>query len=165
MAKGPVYRVMFRRRREGKTNYRKRLALLKSGKPRAVVRITNRRVIVQFVEYALSGDRVLVTVTSDMLKKFGWNHAVKNLPAAYLTGYYAGKLAQKKGVSEAVLDMGLFTNTPGNRVYSALKGMLDAGIDIPHGEEVLPAEERVRGEHMGPEIPKMFESVLKNLEA
>lgn len=165
MAKGPIYRVMFRRRREGKTDYRKRLALLKSGKPRAIVRVSNKRITVQFVDYNPSGDRVIVNVTSDVLKKYGWDHAVKNMPAAYLTGYHAGKLALSKNIKEAVLDMGMQTNTPGNRIYSVLKGLLDAGVDIPHGEAVLPPEERVRGEHIGPDVPKKFEDVLKNLEA
>ncbi|EQD30588.1 50S ribosomal protein L18P, partial [mine drainage metagenome] len=37
MSTGPRYRVAFRRRREGKTDYRARLRLLKSDRPRAVV--------------------------------------------------------------------------------------------------------------------------------
>ena len=40
-ATGPTYTVPFKRRRENLTNYAKRLALLKSMKPRMVVRKSN----------------------------------------------------------------------------------------------------------------------------
>ena len=72
MAKGPRYKVPLRRRREGKTNYRKRLKLLLSGRPRLVVRVTNNRVIAQIVEYDPKGDKVVVGVDSSMLREYGW---------------------------------------------------------------------------------------------
>jgi len=164
MARNAIYRVKMRRRREGKTNYRKRLAYLKSGKPRAVVRKTLRYIIVQIVEYHDDGDKILVGVTSSHLKKYGWNGSFKNTPAAYLTGYLAGKLALKKGINEAVLDIGLQSPVKGSRVFAALKGLVDAGLDVPHSEEVYPSEDRIKGEHISEEIAKMFEEVKAKME-
>jgi len=46
-AKGPSYVVYYRRRREGKTDYAKRLALVKSGKTRMVVRRSNKGLVIQ----------------------------------------------------------------------------------------------------------------------
>lgn len=148
MARSGRYKVKFRRRREGKTDYLKRLALLKSRKPRAVVRKTNRYIIVQFVEFREEGDRVIAYAFSKELEKYGWMYGGKNLPAAYLTGYLAALRAKRAGVTEAILDIGRFTSTKGSRLYAALKGILDAGIRIPHSDEILPSEERIRGEHI-----------------
>jgi len=148
VARSGRYKVKFRRRREGKTDYRKRLALLKSGLPRLVVRRTNRHVIVQVVEYAPHGDRVLAYAFSKELRKFGWDYSLKSTPAAYLTGYLAALRAKKAGVERAVLDLGRQASTPGSRLYAALKGAVDAGLDVPHGEEVLPDDSRIRGEHI-----------------
>ncbi len=163
MARNVIYRVKMRRRREGKTDYRKRLALLKSGKPRAVVRKTLRYIIVQIVEYNEDGDRILVGVNSSHLKKYGWKGSFKNTPAAYLTGFLAGKLALSKGIEEAVLDIGLQSSVKGSRVYAALKGMVDAGLDVPHSEEVYPSEDRIRGEHISEDVAKMFDEVKSKL--
>ena len=57
----------FSRRRKGVTNYRKRLALLKSGLPRAVVRFTNAKVMVQITNFEGKGDRVLACASSSDL--------------------------------------------------------------------------------------------------
>jgi len=148
LARSGRYRVKFRRRREGKTDYRRRLALLKSGLPRMVVRKTNRYVIVQFVEAKLDGDRVLAHAFSRELSRYGWPYSGKCLPAAYLTGLLAGYRALRAGIKRAVLDIGRHPSTRGGRLYAALKGALDAGVEVPHGEEILPDEERIRGEHI-----------------
>ncbi len=164
MAKNAIYRVKMRRRREGKTDYHNRLALLKSGKPRAVVRKTLKYIIVQIAEYHEDGDRILVGVTSKKLKDYGWKGSFKNTPAAYLTGYLAGKMTLKKGIKEAVLDIGLQRPVEGSKIFAVLKGMLDAGLDIPHGEGIFPSEERIQGLHISEELGKMFESVKAKME-
>lgn len=148
LARGPRYKVPLRRRREGKTNYRKRLKLLLSRKPRLVVRITNRRVIAQIVEYAPEGDRVVVGVDSAMLREFGWKGDLNNTPAAYLTGILIAKKALQKGIGEAVLDIGLHTPTRGSRVFAVLRGAVEGGLKVPHSDEVLPDDSRIRGEHI-----------------
>ena len=164
MAHSPTYKVKFRRRREGVTNYRKRLKLLYSGLPRAVVRKTNTRIIVHIVEYAEKGDRTLVYFSSDLLKKYGWELPHRNIPSAYLTGYVVGALALKKGIDSAVLDIGLHRPTKGAKVFAALKGMVDAGLDIPHSEEILPDESRIKGVHIDSRFPEMFEKVLNAIK-
>lgn len=72
MAKGPNYKVKFRRRREGKTNYYKRYVYVLSGKIRLVVRITNKYVIAQVVKIAPKGDVVIVAAHSiELVKNLG----------------------------------------------------------------------------------------------
>ena len=166
MAHGPRYRVMFRRRREGKTDYRKRLGLLRANIPRAVVRFSNKNVIVQMIEYDSKGDEILVKAYSQELKKFGWNHqSTANTPAAYLTGYLAGSRALKKDIKKVNLDAGLNTITKGGKMFGALKGMIDAGLEIPHSDEILPSEERVMGKHINDSLPELVKKVKKSMEA
>lgn len=165
MAEGPRYRVNFRRRREGRTDYRQRQRLLRGRVPRAVVRLSLKNANVQFITYDEKGDKVLAAATSKELPKLGWTGATGNLPAAYLTGYLAGKRASQNGVEEAVLDIGLKGPARGSAVFAALKGMLDAGIAIPHGEEVLPTEERINGAHIDENMGKMIEEVKSRMEA
>ena len=150
--------VHFKRRMEKKTNYVKRLALLKSEKTRLVIRKSLSNISIQFVNFKPSGDETIASAVSSELKKFGW---VKggNIPAAYLTGLLAGKKAKEKNIKEAVLDLGLQTSTKGSRLYAALKGVLDAGIIIPHSKEILPSEERIKGKHISEEMSKQFEDV------
>lgn len=158
MATSPRTRVPFRRRREGRTNYRTRLALLKSQETRLVVRRTNGNVIVQFVDWTQTGDAVKATAVAQELKKMGWEGSPKNTPAAYLTGLLAGKRAAEAGVESAVLDIGRHTPTKGSRVFAALKGVLDAGIEVPHGgEDIYPSEERLNGAFL--ELESNFDAV------
>jgi large subunit ribosomal protein L18 len=164
MARGPRYHVEFRRRRLGKTDFRLRKKLIASGKPRAVVRCSTRNTTVQFINFDLQGDLVMATATTSELGKLGWDKATGNTPSAYLVGYLAGKRAAEKGITQAILDIGLRAPTRGSKVFAALKGMLDAGIDIPHSEDILPSEERISGSHINEEIPKIFESVINKIK-
>ncbi len=145
---GPLYRVPFRRRREMKTDYRQRKRLLKSGKIRFVARPSNKQVLVQFVESKIGGDQTFVQVRSNELKNHGWDIATSNLPAAYLTGYLAGKKALKSKIKAAILDVGTFAVNPGTRMFATLKGVVDAGIAIPYNDKMMPSEDRIRGEHI-----------------
>ncbi len=148
MANGPRYSVPFRRRREGRTDYKSRLGLVRSGKHRAVVRISNMYVYVQIVESRPSGDGVLASASSRELAGLGWKAGAKNLPAAYLTGILAGRRAVAKGLKEVILDMGLRSSTKGSRVYAGMKGLIDGGLQIPHSEKVLPSSDRLAGAHI-----------------
>ncbi len=165
MAEGPRYRVPFRRRREGRTNYRQRQRLLRARIPRAVVRLSLRNASVQFIAFDPTGDKVLAQASSLELADMGWTGAAGNIPATYLTGYLAGKRAMANGVEEAVLDIGLKVPVKGSNVFAALKGLLDAGVDIPHDESVIPAEDRLKGKHINEGIEKMIEEVKSRMEA
>ena len=148
MATGPRYHVPFRRRREGKTNYHKRLGLLLSKRPRVVVRKSGRNLIVQLVEHNTAGDKTLTSASALDLKKVGYKGSTGNIPAAYLTGVLFARRALAAGYSNGVLDLGLNANSRGSRIYAALLGAVDAGLDIPLSREPLPTNERARGEHI-----------------
>lgn len=164
MAKGPRYRVAFRRRQEGKTDYRYRVKLLQCGLPRAVVRNSSKNTMVQFVQYNAGGDSILASATSGDLSRYDWKQSRSNVPAAYLTGFLAGKRALKKGIDKAVLDIGLKIPTKGAKVFASLKGMLDAGLKIPYDEKILPTQERIEGAHISDEMKKKFEETKIKIE-
>lgn len=147
MAWKTTFKTKPRRRREGKTNYAKRLALLKSRVPRLVVRVKNSLVVAQVVNYAEKGDQTVVNTTSLELKKHGYKGHLGNAAAAYLTGFLCGLKALKKKVNEAVLDTGLHSNVRGSNIYAALQGAVDAGLKIPHSPEAF-VQERALGKHI-----------------
>jgi len=148
MATGPRYTVPMRRRREARTDYHQRLRLLKSGKPRLVARKSNRHVRAQLITTGPNGDRTLASAVSGDLADHGWEAPTGNLPAAYLTGLLAGRRAVAADIEEAVLDIGLNTATPGNKVFAVQEGAIDAGLEVPHSESVFADWERTRGEHI-----------------
>ena len=149
MATGPRYRVPFRRRREGKTNYRSRRALVLSRVPRLVVRLSLKHAIVQVIEAESIGDKVLVSAHSNELAKaYGWLSNRGNIPSAYLTGLLCGFKAMANGVDKAFLDIGLHIPSKGTRIFAALKGAVDAGVEVPHSEDILPDEGRISGKHI-----------------
>ena len=138
--------IPYRRKREGKTNYTKRLKLLLSKKPRLVVRLTNTQVIAQLIEFSIKGDKVLVGVNSSSLKELGWNYSFKNRPAAYLTGLLLGKKAIGKGLEGAILDTGFKLLLKKGRLTAFFKGVIDSGLSVPYGsEEIFPDEETIAG--------------------
>ena len=148
MARGATYKVQFKRRREGKTNYNKRYKLVDLEKTRMVVRITSNHTITQLVKIGENGDETLVSATSKNLKEFGWLGNGKNTSAAYLTGYLFGKKALNKGYDETILDIGIQPSIKGTKIYAVLKGALDTGLYIPHNDSILPDDTRIRGEHI-----------------
>ncbi|BBL67528.1 50S ribosomal protein L18 [Methanoculleus chikugoensis] len=165
MATGPRYFVPFRRRHEGKTDYYKRMSLLSSGTPRMVVRKTNRQIIVQLVVPEIEGDRTLVAAYSTELAGYGYEGSTASTPAAYLTGMLFAVKALKEGYDEAILDIGLARAKPGARVFAALKGAVDAGLDVPYGESILPDEERLKGAHIVEFAPEQAGDLVANVEA
>ncbi|MFH0868887.1 MAG: 50S ribosomal protein L18 [archaeon] len=154
MAKGPRYAVHFRRRREGKTNYSKRLKMLRARMPRLVVRRSNKYITIQLIEYSPKGDKTLVTAHSSELQSLGWKHCMKNTPAAYLTGLIAARKAHEKKIKTAILDIGLYTPSKGTKLFAALKGAVDGGLEINYGAEVLPDEKRISGHHIAEWLKK-----------
>lgn len=153
--------VPFRRKRKGLTNYKKRLKLLLSGKRRLVIRKSLNNILAQVVEYTPTGDKVVLSSHSSELNKFGWKASKGSIPGAYLTGLLLGKKAKEKGLNDFILDIGFNKSAKGGRVYAALKGVFDCGINVPHSEEILPSEDRIRGEH----IKKYAALVKKDSEA
>jgi len=122
--------------------------LVRSGKPRAIVRLTNQYVTVQVAEATPKGDLVKASASSKELSKMGWKGGQGNLPAAYLTGALAARRAVAGGVKEAILDIGLRGPTKGSKIFAALKGLADSGFAVPHSDELLPPMDRINGSHI-----------------
>ena len=165
MATGPRYFVQFRRRREGKTDYYKRLKLIVSDKPRMVVRKSNKHITCQLVDAKLEGDCTFVAAHSSELAKYGYKGATGNTPAAYLTGMLFAVKAINAGYKEAILDIGLHRPRQGAKVFAALKGAVAAGLDVPHSEDILPADERVKGNVIVEYAPDRAGDLVSNVEA
>jgi len=157
--------VYYRRKREGRTDYKVRLTLLKSRTPRLVIRKSNKHLLLQVVTYDPDGDHIVTTVTSKMLEKFGWTRATANTPAAYLTGLLLAKRLKdaKKAPERMIVDIGLQKHRAGSRMYAAVKALCDAGIEVACGAEAFPSDARIAGTHLGEDAAKLFEVVKKKL--
>ncbi len=153
--------IPFRRKLEGKTNYIKRLALLKSGRSRLVLRKSLNTVIAQVVEYKPQGDSILISATSKELKKFGWKGHTGNIPSAYLTGFLIGTKANKMKIKDAIVDTGLRAPIRGGRVFAAMKGALDAGMELNCGQEAFPKPDRISGKHIADYASKIKNDAQK----
>jgi large subunit ribosomal protein L18 len=154
----------FKRKLQGKTNYKKRLELLKSHMLRVVVRKSLKNITVQAIEYHPEGDKTLFTVTSKELKDHGWKGYGKNTSAGYLIGYLFGMKAQQKNIKEAILDQGLYPTRQGTVTFSVLKGLVDSGMQIPHNPKIFPHEDRIKGKHISEDIMKQFETVKAHIQ-
>ncbi|XP_052180341.1 60S ribosomal protein L5-like [Diospyros lotus] len=162
------FQVKFKRRREGKTDYRARIRLINQDKNkyntpkyRFVVRFTNKNILAQITSASIAGDIVLAAAYAHELPHYGLEVGLTNYAAAYCTGLllarrvlkmlemdveYEGNVeatgedfyvepAESRRPFRALLDVGLIRTTTGNRVFGALKGALDGGLDIPHSEK------------------------------
>ncbi|XP_073003050.1 large ribosomal subunit protein uL18-like [Typha latifolia] len=162
------FQVKFKRRRQGKTDYRARIRLINQDKNkyntpkyRFVVRFTNKDITAQIISASIAGDLVLAAAYSHELPHFGLEVGLTNYAAAYCTGLlvarrvlkmlemdeeYEGNVeatgedfsvepAESRRPFRALLDVGLVRTTTGNRVFGALKGALDGGLDIPHSDK------------------------------
>ena len=165
MATGPRYKVAFRRRRECRTDYYARRRLLRSHEARAVVRRSNKNITIQFAEFGMEGDKIMASATTNELVKMGWEYSCSSIPAAYLVGYLAGKNALKAGIEYAVLDIGMQNPKYGGVLFAVAKGMLDAGLEVPCGEDVLPAEDRIYGKHIDDSIEEAVGRMIEQMEA
>ena len=123
-------------------------------------------IYVQIVDYKLKGDVTVASANSRELKKYGWTHGTKNLPAAYLTGLLLGQKAKKLKIKEVILDLGRYTKMDGSRIYSAVKGLADAGtLQFSYDDKIFPNEKRLSGEHILKEkgLSSDFEKVKKKI--
>jgi large subunit ribosomal protein L18 len=161
MAHGSRYKLAFKRRKDGKTNYNARLKIIGLEKSRMVVRITNSHTIAQIVNIKSQGDETIVSAHSKELENLGWKGSGKNTSAAYLTGFLCGKRALKEGIDEATLDIGLKSSIRGSKVFAVLKGAVDAGLNIPHNDVILPDDERINGSNLAQYAQSLNETELK----
>lgn len=135
-----------KRIRTHKTNYRKREALLISKLDFVTIKISNQNIIAQVLKPEIQGDIVRVSTHSRELRRFGWKGSLNSLPACFLVGLVLGRKALEKGVDKAVLYIG---NKPfTSRIAACMKGIVQAGINIPISSESYPTEHRLNGQHI-----------------
>ncbi len=141
-----TYSKILRRIREEKTNYKKRKIMLMGKRDFVTVQISNENTQVQIHKPEMAGDKIIASAHSRYLISKGWKGSRKNIPAAYLTGYLAGKKAMGKGAKNALLYSGTRKYT--QRMAAALKGVIDAGLEVAADSETFPPEKRIKGEHL-----------------
>jgi large subunit ribosomal protein L18 len=148
---------ILKRRREGKTDYHKRKTILMGRSVFITPRISDKNISVQFAKPIPEGDKVIASAHSRELYNLGWKGSGKSIPGAYLVGLTAGLKAVKAGVNEAMLYVGLRRFASGSRLSAVLKGIIDAGVEVPADQDVLPAEERLHGEHIAEYAKSLLE--------
>lgn len=141
-----VYTSTFRRIRERKTNYRKREKLLIGKKDFVTVNVSDQNVSAQLIRPELLGDKVMASVHSNELLSYGWKGSRKNIPSCYLVGLLLGKKCIQKKITRAILYIGKRHFT--TKIAACLKGMSEAGLEMPFSKEILPTEERIQGNHI-----------------
>lgn len=156
--------IKFKRKQKGKTDYKKRLGLLKSNKLRLVVRKSLKNIVMQIIKYNKDGDTILTSAHARELIKLGWKHSRSNIPAAYLTGLLLGKKAKEKNISETILDLGLSPSIKGSTQYAAIKGATETGLAVKVDPKMFPSDDRLRGKHITSyrkkeDIAKDFETI------
>jgi large subunit ribosomal protein L18 len=144
----PGHVPLYRRRRSGATDYKARRRAISSRGTLLAVRISGKNVSAQFLKPTVEGDLVLSSAHSHALRKLGWKGSLKSIPACYLLGLWAGKEAKKKGVDKAYLYNGPLPFVKGTRIPAFVRGVADAGVEIPFSEEVIPPEGVLKGEHI-----------------
>ncbi|XP_010547178.1 PREDICTED: 60S ribosomal protein L5-2-like [Tarenaya hassleriana] len=182
------YQVKFKRRRDGKTDYRARIRLINQDKNkyntpkyRFVVRFTNKDIVAQIVSASIAGDIVLASAYGHELPRYGLEVGLTSYAAAYCTGLLLARRVLKmlemdseyEGNVEAtgedfsveptdtrrpfraLLDVGLVRTTTGNRVFGALKGALDGGLDIPHSDKRFAGFNK-ESKQLDPEVHRKY---------
>ncbi|XP_023241200.1 60S ribosomal protein L5-A-like [Centruroides sculpturatus] len=134
-------------------------------KYRMIVRFTNKDIICQIAYARIEGDVIVCAAYAHELPRYGVKVGLTNYASAYCTGLLlARRLLKKFGLDEiyagcvdvtgeeynvediegqpgafrAYLDVGLARTTTGARVFGAMKGAVDGGIDIPHSNKRFP---------------------------
>jgi large subunit ribosomal protein L5e len=134
-------------------------------KYRMIVRISNRDICCQIAYARLEGDKIVAAAYSHELPKYGVKVGLANYAAAYATGLLLARRVLKKfnldsvyegqtkvdgehfmiedvddgpGAFRACLDVGLARTSTGAKVFGAMKGCADGGIEIPHSEKRFP---------------------------
>jgi large subunit ribosomal protein L5e len=149
------YRARLRMSTQDKNKYN-------TPKYRLVVRFTNRTVICQIAYATMAGDKVIAAAYSSELPRYGLKVGLTNYAAAYCTGLLlARRILNKLGLDkhyegnteelgedynveaaddaprpfQCILDAGLKRTSTGSKVFAALKGALDGGLDVPHSDK------------------------------
>ncbi|XP_014777774.1 60S ribosomal protein L5 [Octopus bimaculoides] len=142
-------------------------------KYRMIVRFTNKDIICQIAYARIEGDVIVVAAYSHELPRYGIKVGLTNYAAAYCTGlllarrilkkfnldtiydgctdvtgeeYNVENIEGKPRAFRAFLDVGLSRTTTGARVFGAMKGAVDGGMEIPHNVKRFPGYDAESGE-------------------
>jgi len=134
-------------------------------KYRMIVRITNHDILCQIAYARIEGDVVVASAYSHELPRYGVKLGLTNYAAAYCTGlllarrhlkalkldqtykgvdkvtgadYNVEKVDGQPGAFRCFLDTGLARTSTGARIFGAMKGAVDGGLDVPHSEKRFP---------------------------
>merc|ERR1712018_763346 len=158
------YQTKFRRRREGKTDYQARKGLtiqyknkFNTPKYRLIVRSTNKDIVCQIAYSRMQGDIILASAYAHELKNYGVSVGLTNYAAAYCTGLLLARRVLAKfnldgndedegSTFHCCLDVGLARTTTGARIFGAMKGAVDGGVDIPHSDKRFPGYDKEASE-------------------
>lgn len=151
-------------------------------KYRMIVRFTNKDVICQIAYARIEGDVIVCAAYAHELPRYGVKVGLTNYAAAYCTGLLLARRLLKKfnldgvyegqaeadgeeyhveseegqpGAFRCYLDIGLARTTTGARVFGALKGAVDGGLDIPHSTKRFPGYDEEEG-HYDAETHKKY---------
>ncbi|MAG79169.1 50S ribosomal protein L18 [Candidatus Pacearchaeota archaeon] len=161
-------KTLKRRRKENKTDYLKRIKLLKNNSPRITFRKTNKYVISQYITSKQAQDKIKIGVNSKQLIKYGWpkefEGSLKSIPASYLTGFLIGKTILKEKLETPTIDFGMIRPLHKTRIYAFLKGLIDSGIEIKHKKDIFPDEEKIKGKYMKKDFSQIFNEIKLKIE-
>jgi len=134
-------------------------------KYRLIVRFTNKNVICQVAYATIQGDVVISAAYSHELPRYGVKVGLTNYAAAYCTGlllarrlltklnlhetykgqeevdgdeYNVESVDDGPGAFRCYLDVGLNRTSTGAKIFGALKGAVDGGLEIPHSLNRFP---------------------------
>ncbi len=160
-------KTLKRRRKENKTDYLKRLKLLKSGIPRIVFRKTNKYLIVQYVSSKHAKDKVEMGLSSKQLIKYGWpkefQGSLKSIPASYLTGFLIGKKIINEKKETPIIDFGMMRVLHKTKIFGFLKGLIDAGVEIKYKKDVFPNDKKITGKNLKKDFSKIFNEIKSKI--
>jgi large subunit ribosomal protein L5e len=138
-------------------------------KYRLIVRFSNKDVTCQIAYAKIGGDVVVTAAYSHELPRYGLKVGLTNYAAAYCTGLLLARRHLKKlkldgvykgaekvtgedysvesqegqpGAFRCYLDVGLARTTTGARIFGAMKGAIDGGLDIPHSDTRFPGYDK-----------------------
>jgi large subunit ribosomal protein L5e len=134
-------------------------------KYRLIVRFSKKDIVCQIAYAKIGGDVVVTSAYAHELPRYGVKNGLTNYAAAYCTGLLLARRHLKKlkldgiyqgvtdvngetynvesqegqpGAFRCYLDVGLSRTTTGARIFGAMKGAVDGGLDIPHSETRFP---------------------------
>jgi large subunit ribosomal protein L5e len=138
-----------------------------------IVRTTNKDICCQIAYARIEGDRIVESAYSHELPHYGVKVGLTNYAAAYCTGLLLARRVLKKfnldslyegqtkvdgeqfevedvddgpGAFHACLDIGLARTSTGARIFGAMKGAVDGGLEIPHSNKRFPGYDKEASE-------------------